>query len=122
MKITITDNSYKEKTWERIKVARDAAEYGGFTFNGVMFDSDPTSRARINGAVTLAMLAQTMGQPYSEDWIAADNSAMPLDAQGVIGLGIALGTHVKGVFDRSKTVRAEIDAATSAAQLDAIVW
>lgn len=122
MKLTINNNAYREKTWARIKLARDAAEGGGFLYNGVKFDSDPTSVQRISGAVTLAMLAQTMGTPYSQDWIVADNSTMALDAQGMISVGIALGMHVKAVFDRSKAVRAEIAAATTAAQLDAIVW
>lgn len=122
MNITIGDNSYKDKTWERMKAARYAAEYGGFLYNGVLFDSDTTSVQRITGSVTLAMLAQSMGLPYSQNWILADNTTMELDAQGMMAVGIALGMHVKAVFDRSIAVRVEIEAATSAAQLDAIVW
>lgn len=122
MNITIGDNSYKEATWERLKAARDAAEYGGFMYNGAKFDSDQVSRARINGAVTLAMIAQMMSAPYSQDWILADNTTMALDAQGMIGVGIALGMHVKTIFDNATAKRAEVEAATTVAQLDAIVW
>jgi len=122
MKLTILDNSYKEQTWERLKAVRDAAEYGGFTYNGAVFDSDETSVRRITGAVTLAMIAQSTGEPYSETWILADNSTMQLDAQGVIGLGVAMGAHVKALFARSVAARIEVEAATTKAQLDAIVW
>ena len=122
MNITITDNAYKAKTWERIKVARAAAESAGFIFNGMRYDSDPLSLQRISSAVTLAMLAQSAGQPFAIDWTVADNTVVPLDAAGMIGVGLTCGQYVASVFDRARVLREQIDAATTADQLDALQW
>lgn len=122
MNITITDTTYAEKTWERIKAAREAAEAAGFLYNGVLFDSDPVSIQRISGAVSLAMLAQAAGQPFSQTWTVADNTTMELDGPGMLAIGVALGEHISAIFEKARDKRAEIAQATTADQLDAIVW
>lgn len=122
MQITITDDAYRAKTWERIKAARDAAEQAGFVYNGMRFDSDRVSVGRIGNAVTLAMLAQMFGQPFSEDWTLADNSVVTLDAIGMMAVGMACGQYVGPIFNRARVLREQIAAATTADQLDAIVW
>jgi hypothetical protein len=122
MQITITDNAYKSKTWERIKAARTAAESAGFLFNGVRYDSDPLSLQRISSAVTLAILAQSAGQPFAIDWTVADNSVVALDAAGMIGVGLACGQYVASVFDRARVLREQIEAATTADELDGLQW
>lgn len=122
MNITITDNAYPEKTWERIKAAREAAESAGFLYNGVLFDSDPVSVQRITGAVSLAMLAQAAGQPFSQTWTVADNTTMELDGPGMLALGVALGAHISAIFEKARDKRAEIALATTADELDAIAW
>lgn len=122
MNITITDNAYPEKTWERIKAAREAAESAGFLYNGVLFDSDPVSVQRITGAVSLAMLAQAAGQPFSQTWTVANNTTMDLDGPGMLALGVALGAHISAIFEKARDKRAEIAFATTADELDAIVW
>ena len=122
MNITIADNGYAEKTWERIKAAREAAESSGFLYNGVLFDSDPVSIQRISGAVSLAMLAQAAGQPFSQTWTVADNTTMELDAAGMLAVGVALGTHISVIFEKARDKRAAIATATTADELDAITW
>lgn len=122
MNITITSSAYADKTWERIKAARAAAESAGFLFNGVRYDSDPASLQRISSAVTLAMLAQSAGQPFAIDWTVADNSVVALDAAGIIGVGLACGQYIAGVFGRARALREQIEATTTADELDAIVW
>lgn len=122
MLITITDSAYRIKTWERIKAARTAAEGAGFLFDGVHYDSDPASLQRISSAVTLAMLAQSAGQPFSIEWTVADNSVVTLDAAGMIGVGLACGQYIAGVFNRARVLREQIEAAATADELDAIAW
>lgn len=122
MDIVITSSAYKDAAWERIKRARSDAEGAGFVHNGVRYDSDPLSCQRIASAVVLAMLAMQAGQPYSIDWTTFDNTSITLDANGMIGVGLACGTYIASIFTQARALREQIDAATTADELDAIQW
>jgi hypothetical protein len=112
--------------WARIKAARSAAEYGGFDcqIGGVTmrFDSDSENQRRLQGAVAMAQLAASAGQPFAVTWTLEDNSVVTLSAADLIAAGVALGNHVTACFDRGRTLREQIAAATTKAELDAIVW
>lgn len=112
----------KALKWAAIKAARDAAEYGGFTFNGGTYDSDTVSVQRINGAVSMALIAQGAGQSFSIDWTRADNSVATLAGADVINLGMTLGQFVNGVHEKARQLRDQIDAATTVAAVGAIAW
>lgn len=112
----------KALQWAAIKAARDAAEYGGFTFNGGRYDSDTVSVQRINGAVSMALIAQGAGQSFSIDWTLADNSVATLAGADVINLGMTLGQFVNGVHEKARQLRDQIDAATTVAAVGAIAW
>lgn len=122
MDIVITGSAYRDRAWERIKAARDAAEKAGFLHDGVRYDSDPISCQRIASAVVLAMLATQAGQPYQTNWTTFDNSVVSLDAAGMIGVGLACGQYISSVFETARTLREQIESATSADELDAIQW
>lgn len=122
MKISFVDTSYADAAWERIKAARDAQAAAGFTYNGITYDSDPVSVGRINAAVTTAILAQSMGQPYSIDWTVADNSVVTLDGPGMMSMGLACAQHVGAQFDRARALRDKLAAATTKADIDAVTW
>jgi hypothetical protein len=112
----------KADKWGQIKAARAAEEFGGFTLNGQVFDSDAISQSRIQGAVLLATLATSAGLPYSITWTLADNTTVDLDAQGMMAVGIALGQHVSGSHSKARELRAQIEAAESKEALDSIEW
>jgi len=92
--------------WAEIKVDRDAAEFGGFEWQGWVFDSDQISQGRIAGAVQLAR----MDAAYQVDWTLADNSVVQLDAEQMQGVGAALGAHVSAQHSRARVLREEIYA------------
>jgi len=85
-----------------VNTERDRRISVGFMFAGHLFQSDVASQKRINGAVTLAILAVGAGaQPGDlrwhgglEDfaWLAADNAIVPMDAQTVIAFGKDAGS------------------------------
>lgn len=108
--------------WEEIKAARDAAEYGGFTAGGLVYDSDAVSVRRITGAVSLAMIAQGAGAPFSQEWTLADNSTTVLDAAGMIDVGLALGAHVAAAHGHAKQLRDSIAAAGTVEAVAALAW
>jgi hypothetical protein len=109
----------KADQWAAIKAAREAAEYGGFAWDGSMFDSDANSQSRIQGGV---QLANTVGSTFSIDWTLADNTVRTLSAADMVNVGLALGQHVETQFSKARTLRAQIEAATTAAEVVAVNW
>lgn len=113
-------------TWVRIKAARSAAEYGGFdwTHDGAVhrFDADAESQRRIQGAAQMAQLALAQAQPFEIVWTLADNSTVTLDAADMIAVGMAMAAHVNACHVRGRELRAQIEAAATKAELDAIAW
>lgn len=108
----------KELKWQEIKQARSTQEFGGFTWDGSLFDSTPVSVQRINGAVTLCMLNSSL----TLDWTLADNTVRNLTATQIIAVGIALGTHVNFCHEKARLLRTQIESATTAAAVASITW
>jgi hypothetical protein len=112
----------KFQKWQEIKNACRAAEFGTFTVGGYGFDCDLESQTRISSAFQAAMDARTNGEPFSIDWTLADNTDVTLSRAQVIAVGRALQAHVNAQYNKARQKRAQINAATTKAQLDAIVW
>ena len=90
--ITAAEAFKKAKQAKRaeINAARDAAEQGGFEYMGKVFDSDPISCIRIQGAAQ-SMQAAIMAQEVQKiTWTCQDNSTIELTAQELMGLSVAL--------------------------------
>ena len=112
----------KDAQWALIKQARSNAEYAGFTWDGSTFDSDATSQNRITGAVALAQTAISFGQPFTIDWVLANNTVRTLDGMAMLQAGLALGAHVSAQFSKGLLLREAIEAATSQVEVEAVVW
>jgi hypothetical protein len=86
---------------EHVDAERDRRVAAGFTFNGKLFQSGPTDQKRINGAVTMALIAISNGAQAGNllwangstpfYWIAADNSEVQMDAQTAVQFGVVAG-------------------------------
>jgi hypothetical protein len=109
----------KERAWTRIKLARAAAEAKDVIYDGGAYQAD---KERISGATQLAWMAKQSGQEYSITWTLTDNTTRTLDADGMIGLGIALGMQVTQVYDTGRALREQITAATTIEEVEAIAW
>lgn len=105
-----------------LKAARDRAEFGPFMWDGSPFDADMVARSRIQGAVTLAQLALSTGQPYSVEWTLANNTTRTLSAVEMLGVAQALGAHVNTAHTTGRSLRGQLDAATTIAEVNAISW
>ena len=108
--------------WAQVKAARASAEFGGFTWDGSRFDSDPVSTNRIMGAFALALAAQISGQPFALVWTLADNTTRTLSAADLIAVGVALGTQVGNAHANATARRHQIDVATTAAAIEGVTW
>ena len=134
----------KADRWVGIKSARAAAEVAPLTVDGRTYDADPESQRRISGAVQLALIAAlsvhvasaTPGEPptqaerlaaldaagWSIDWTLANNAVATLTAAEVIAVGIALGAHVSAAHAAARLLRARIESAEDAPEINAITW
>ena len=59
---------------------------------------------------------------FTTDWKLGDGSFITLDAATIITIGDAVTVHLKDAFTREKVANESIDAATTIAELEAIVW
>lgn len=109
----------KARKWAQIKHIRKQRELAPFTVNGNTYDAD---KARISGAVQLALLAQMADQPFTINWTLADNSVVSLDGAAVIAVGTALGAMVNSVHDIARSLRMRIDMASTIEEIEAIAW
>ncbi|SEO64673.1 DUF4376 domain-containing protein [Nitrosovibrio sp. Nv6] len=106
----------------QINSRRDTLEAAGFAYLGKTFDSDNRSVQRISVAALAASTALAAGQPWSMDWTAQDNSAITLDAEAMGAMPDALASYALDLHNHAKAKKAEIDACTTIAQVEAIQW
>ncbi|QUT04057.1 DUF4376 domain-containing protein [Sphingobium phenoxybenzoativorans] len=99
---------------------RNLAEWGGATTPLGVMDSDPDSQRKVNGAASMAMIADAAGQPFSIDWTMQDNSIATHDAAAMMAAGTAMGEHVSACHANALVLKAQVDAATDIPMLDAI--
>jgi hypothetical protein len=96
----------------------------GFTWSGTLYQIDAASQASIAamGIMALGSIAGPAGSPWPAgfDWIAADNSHVPLDAAAMYAFGRAVADYVSACVLRLRALKDAIAAAADRAALDAI--
>ena len=102
-----------------INRARDAAEQGGFEYLGKTFDSDQISAQRISMAAQAMALAP---EGTTITWTCQDNSTIDLTAQELVGLVVALAEWSNTCHQKATALKAQIDAAKTAEELEKITW
>lgn len=107
---------------EVIKAARDAVVYGGFTWDGSTFNSDDVSQGRIGNAFNLATNATYSSATFPKIWKLADNTTRLLSASDMIAVGLALNSLIQPAFNTGAALEDQINSATTAAAVEAIVW
>jgi hypothetical protein len=117
-----TLDDLKASQWASMKAERDWREYGTFSWDGSVFDCDRDSTAKIMGAVQTAMIAAQAGQSFSVDWTLADNTVRTLSGADLIAAGATLTAQVSSIYSTGRTLRDEIEAATTAEDVLAVAW
>lgn len=112
----------KDARWAELLIERAAREFSTFTWDGSVFDCDSESQTRIIGSATLAIIASMTAQPFSIDWTLADDTVRALSGPDMLNVGAALGAHVTAVHETSRALYDQIEAATTNAQVEAVVW
>ncbi len=88
---------------------RDTNIGAGVVFDNNRFDTTSDSIRNINGAATMAMVAQSQGVPFSIDWTVTDNSQVTLNGEQVLALGVAVGQLVDQHYNRCRQVKNHIN-------------
>ena len=101
----------KELKWFEIKNQRDRLEFGGFEFEGNIYDSDQVSQGRIMGAAFAGV---------DQVWTLADNTTVELSALQLQQLYVALQMHVAGVHERGRIARLAIESAETVEEVESI--
>jgi hypothetical protein len=104
------------KNWNKdlVNAIRDGQISKGFTFNGIVYDSDDSARQNVTGACTLALvlLGQQLDFPEGFTWRTQDNDNTPMNASSVISMALTLGNYVTTCYGVSWYHKANIDAMT----------
>ena len=101
----------KAQKWAEIKSQRDQLEFGGFEFEGNIYDSDQVSQGRIMGAAVAGI---------DKTWTLADNTTVELSASHLQQLYAALQAHIASVHERGRIARQLIFDAETKEQVEAV--
>lgn len=101
----------KAQKWTEIKSQRDQLEFGGFEFEGNIYDSDQVSQGRIMGAAAAGV---------DQVWTIANNTTVDLTGDELKELYAALQAHVSSLHERGRIARYNIDAAMTPQEVDAV--
>mgnify|MGYP003600581126 CR=1 FL=1 len=101
----------KAQKWSEIKSQRDQLEFGGFEFDGSIYDSDQVSQGRIMGAASAGV---------DQVWTLADNTTVNLTAAQLQQLYAALQAHIASVHERGRIARQLIFEAETKEQVEAV--
>ena len=118
----------EEKTNKRseINAAKDDAEAASpFIYMEKPFDFDPLSRERLNVAIQLAQslkIAGVGGQNKVTDWKLADNSLAEMTVDMLCAMPQAFAQRSAELHVKAWGLKAQVEAATTTQELDAIVW
>lgn len=101
----------KSQKWTEIKSQRDQLEFGGFEFDGNIYDSDQVSQGRITGAASAGI---------DQTWTLANNTTAELSASRLQQLYAALQAHIANTHERGRIARQLIYEAETREQVDSV--
>lgn len=117
----------KSLAWARIKAEREVRQSGlmPYVFPGdVAGHVEMTERAKadLTAQTTAAVGLIVAGIPGNLIWTSYENITHTLTPAEMLALGLAGGQWVAGIHAESQTIRAQISAATTVAEVVAVQW
>lgn len=108
--------------WETIKTERDRTEFGTFEYNGMIFDGDVNAQRRLNTYISISKSALLNNQPFSAQFILANNSVVELTSEDFVNIELAKANSVAAAFVKGTQLRQIIEAAHTKEEIKAVVW
>ena len=106
-------DAVKTAKWNAIKLERNKAEFSGFTYNNMKFDSDQTAQGRI-------LAAYMFNQPVS--WTLANDEVVLLSVEDIQGVAAAMAAHVIDVHHKARISREAINSAKTIAEVESVLF
>lgn len=107
----------KQRKITELKYQRDKAEVEPIEYNGNLYDFDDKARERINAAIIALSL---QGEGASIDWTTADNQDVKVTANDLRMVIAAVAVRSNALHTAYRTAKAQVEAATTKAEIDAI--
>lgn len=117
-----TLDDHKSAKWKEIKRQRDVAEFATFTYNNMEFDGDLDAQRRLAAYISVSKSSIAAGQPFEAEFTLANNTNVTLTAQDFVGIELTKVQAVAAAFNHASALRAQIDAATTVQEVEAITW
>lgn len=112
----------KAVKWAEIRAAAVAADQANITLGSHVLSADAESRVALFQQVQIALMAVQDGIAFSVDWEKADGTTVTLTANQVKTIVRAIDNRALQIKATARTVRAQIQAATTIEQVEAITW
>lgn len=114
-----TLDELKSQKRAEINYVRDRTEQGGFEYLGKTFDSDQISAQRISMAAQAMALADDTAKIT---WTCQDNTTIDLNKTQLVGMVAALAEWSNTCHQKATALKAKIEAAQTAEELENITW
>jgi hypothetical protein len=119
----LTLTQLKEAKKAEITEARAKASQGEFTYEGKLISCDSLSRSDIDGTNGYVVSHNEFPGGWPGAWKAVDNSYVPItNVEDWKTFYSAMVTQGVANFIKSQTLKAQVDACTTKAQVQAINW
>lgn len=108
----------KALRWAQMKQMRDFAAAQPIDVGGQRFDADAKSVDNIRGAIQ----GMEISGATSIAWTLFDNTVATLTLEQLRAVGVAILSRVDACYQRARDLRAQIETATTAEAVAAVVW
>lgn len=103
----------------KLESARDAATVLDVTALGSTWQADERSQKLLSSAITLA----SAGAPLPAVWRDTANNDLQVTSLGqLVTIAGAMAAQTQAAYGKSWTLKAQVNAATTSAAVDAVVW
>lgn len=102
-----------------LKARRDVAEVAPITYKGYFFDYDEKARDRINAAI---IALELQGANADIAWTTADNQDVSVTAADLRAIVAAVAVRSNALHIKYRSLKAQVQACSSAGDVEAIKW
>ena len=114
----ISLDAFKQRRNDEVTARKAITLAAGVTWNGHRWDADTAAQLNVSGMAT----SINAGVPLPRDfyWTSFDNENVPMTAQDVLDLGAAIVAFNFAVHDRNRSLKAQIEMASTLSDVAAI--
>ncbi len=109
----------RERKIIELKRQRDTAEVEPIAYNGHLYDYDSKARDRISAAI---IALELQGEGATIEWTTADNDDAVVTAADLRAIVAAVAVRSNALHIKYRSLKAQVQACSSAGDVEAIKW